>query len=72
MVKYVKDRLSTKIAKQKRRKQRLAEDIVKVVVESNQLYVRTQKNINEQPQVMMHQRIEPHYSSVMSNNRKSL
>lgn len=53
---YEKDRLATEISKQQRRKQRLEEDIVKFVVESNQLYVRTEKNLNYQQPLLMHQR----------------
>lgn len=51
---YEKDRLATQIAKQIRRKQRLEEDVVKLVVESNQLYVRTEKNLNYKQPLLMH------------------
>ncbi len=42
---YKKDALSTEIVKLKRRKERLAEDVVSLVVESNSLYLRTEKKI---------------------------
>lgn len=53
-----KDRLCTEIAKQRRRKERLAADVVKVVVESNSLYIRTEKSINYKQPLQMHQRLE--------------
>ncbi len=53
---YNKDALSTEIVKLKRRKERLAEDVVSLVVESNSLYLRTEKNIKFKKPLMMHER----------------
>ena len=53
---YKKDALSTEIVKLKRRKERLAEDVVSLVVESNSLYLRTEKNIKFKKPLMMHER----------------
>ena len=44
-----KDKLSMEIVKQIKKKERLNEDIVRVVCESNSLYVRTEKNITNEP-----------------------
>lgn len=51
-----KDAISTELVRLRRRKQRLAEDVVKLVVESNTLYLRTEKNIRYKKPLMMHER----------------
>jgi len=40
----------------KRRRDRLAEDVVTLVVESNTLYLRTEKNVRFKKPLMMHER----------------
>ena len=53
---YGKDQLSIDIVKLKRKKTRLAEDVVSLVVESNALYLRTERNIKFKKPLMMHER----------------
>lgn len=48
-----KDRLSTEIVKQRKLKERLNEELVRLVCESNCLYVGTQKNIFKPTQQFM-------------------
>lgn len=53
---YHKDELSSLLVPLKKRKQRLAEEVVSLVVESNSLYVRTERNIKYRKPLMMHER----------------
>eukprot|EP00347_Sterkiella_histriomuscorum_P008966 403343049 len=48
-VQLQKDKLSTEIVKQQKLKERLNEDVVKIVCESNFLYKRTENNVMYQP-----------------------
>jgi len=51
-----KDALAADIVRLKRRRDRLAEDVVTLVVESNTLYLRTEKNLKFKKPLMMHER----------------
>ena len=53
---YLKDQFCIDIVKLKRRKTRLAEDVVSLVVESSALYLRTERNIKFKKPLMMHER----------------